>query len=371
MKTFFQIVETVHNSFAVASLLHALEWLLRCVILSAVCCGIVTAGDRPASYFKREEGQQRQLYAQKPVADLGQPLTFEAKPKYRGDRPSSYFKRDEPAQAAEFELPDFEPIEDETPDERAQIDIEDDPAAPKLPDDEPKIQTARYQPTFASVLRHAVHVLNELPEALGDEQPDDFQPVVADFYSPPWCKFCPEVLARLNGDPRLTFNLKKEEFPVARPDGEPWDYPLIVDPESNIYVRHDYLKSPDTVLERLNDGRARRGLTLSAQRPDIVVGDVACELVEPLLSSDEGNWKFKNKAETFTHKAFTVSIPAGLVIRGSSDKRGSRIDFTGEKPTIKVNGFWHMKRNVNSVVASKTAVTLNLNWWQTISWEVR
>lgn len=383
MKIFF---DCCAYSFTITTLvLNAAMWILRYVSPYVILCTIAAAGDRadrPKSYFIRDAEDrptERKLYAQNPPeAELGPPTprTFEAKPRktYRADRPKSYFIHDESAKA-EFDLPEFEELDDTDCDKRAEADVEveedDTVPAPKFePTDEPKMH-ARYRPTFTTFLRQAVHVFDDLPEELGDEQPDDFQPLALDFYSPPWCQFCPQVLAKLDVDPRITFNIKKEEFPMAKPNGEPWEYPLIVDPESNTYVRQEFMRSSDTVIEGVNSSRSRRGLTLAAAPRDIVVGDVPGELVSPLLSSDEGQWKFKNRAETFTHKAFTVSIPAGLVIRGSSDKRGSRIEFTGEKPTIKVNGFWHIRRNVNSVVATKTAVTLNLNWWQTVSFEVR
>lgn len=345
-----------------------------------ICCGIADGDEpaRPESWFRKD------AFAQAPNGLLKQPVR-KSEP-----RPNSWFRKDTPAAPPVQPVPVVEP-QANIPAPPPPVVISDDSEQPFAETTEPVVALkpiARAM-TLGAFLRSAVEIFDELPAELGEDGPEQVaaeSPVIEGVaYMPRWCTACWSVapgqfdnpsgvinancpVNRLMSDPRFKIKISPNDLPKEyQPPGE-FAYPLIRVEKRAFWSK--LIDTPDSLANAVKQYMPQK-FVVAAPR-DIVVGTVPRDLSGWLtVRSDSGPWHFNNQAETFTQKAFTVSIPAGVVIKGSTVKGGSRIDFIGIKPRIKVTGFWSIYRNVNAVIDSPTKITLCLNWWQTISWEKR
>lgn len=322
-----------------------LAWLLAPVIL----CGIVCGQEKPKNYFWKGGPA-------KPV--------LRAEPKKPAKPKNYFFKRPQPVETTEN-------YEDAPPVPQRQVHD-----APDGQDDQPRRPAAHVVPqvTFTSFMRNAVEIYDELPEELGQEQPAEFQPIQLTGYVQTNCPPCKPFQAMVDADPRLKVNWITGKFPRRLNDGVEPAYPLLADEASkSVLFEEDEIADVDTIIAAVKLFRGELGLAMSApEMPEIVVGEVPRDMCSWLsCRSDSNQWQFDNGDDTFTQKAFTVSIPKGMAIRGGKDKRGSRIDFVGSKPRIKANGFWHAWHSVQAVVDCRDRVLLILDWWQILALKKR
>lgn len=318
---------------------------IRSVVLVgfvACACGIVSGGERRAGYFRLhpDAGPNAMAHVAAKLPDLEPTDDIDLVPK-PDPGPANAL------QPFEVRPPRPTPIDDE--DER----------------------DFRGEKTFASFLRSVIEIYDDLPEELREPQ---HEPVAAarqevvDAYCPAWCQHCPAWKEMMHENPYIKFNFIKGQMPYP---GE-WAYPGVHYKPTGAYFVGKNISDLGTLIDSINRSREKMGLTaIATDAETVTVGSIPDDLTAWLDCKDSGSWRFKNRAESFEHRGFIVTIPANLVIRGSADGGYSRIDFIGPKPTIKVNGFWHMKRNINAIISTDDAISLKLNWFQSLRWEKR
>ena len=357
---------TIPIGWIIAKALRAMSW--AAVVL--LCAVSVLGAERPRSYF--QEDVKATLAAPTPIAHLAV-QEFATSDDEPADAviPARPPVTEPPANDPPVEAPkQFRP----RPRPDWEDDDEDDPR-----DDwhRPDHHRVKVRPTLMSFLRSAIRIYEDLPNELSDDREYDMEPIRVTGWSPAYCQHCPAAKRRLGNDPRVIIDWQTSECPYPHAAGRPWRYPMITDKASFLYIDGNDLESVDTLLDAIRRGRSSKGLqlaeVLTTRIPDTEIGEIEESLAEALEQIGSGELTMKNRRdETFTVQGFSVGLPAGLQVSVGSERGGTRFDFVGAKPTIRANGFWTVKRTVNSVLVSKDLdrITLKLNWWRTLSLRV-
>lgn len=297
-----------------------------------------------------------------------------------GERRAGYFRVHPdagPNAMAHLKLPDIEPAPDidlvPKPDEGPARTIQPFEVRPPKPTpiDDEDARDSRSEKTFSAFLKSVIEIYDDLPEELRESQQEPVaagRKEVATAYCPAWCKNCPPWKELMHENPWIEIKFVEGELPFA---GQ-WAYPGVLYRPTNSYFSGNSVRDLGALFESINKRRAEHGLSeIAGDAETLTVGSVPGDLTAWLDCKDSGSWRFKNRAESFEHRGFVITIPANLVIRGTANGSQSRIDFIGPKPTVKVNGFWNMKRNINAIISSDDAISLKLNWFQSLRWEKR